>query len=549
MKKINEKTYVNPSILIPNPTKLGMYEVPANYDELKKSIEEHGIIEPLLIERETDIIISGNLRRQIALDLGLEKVPVIYQDIDRNELDIKSVVTNQQRQKSTFEILKEIEFFEQYYKVKKGQRTDLNPEMKEIKEKRDAFLKKYTRTKRDKIKAIASLASELHGRDSENFKGIFKSLDNEKTTLNGLYQHLLDVKQRRQNAEVIPTKFEILRDNTKIYNHSSEDMHEIEDCSINAIITSPPYFQMRDYGNAEDELGQEREVELYLLNLMKIFKECFRVLRNDGSLFVNLNDCVLGGQYMAVPHLFVYQMRKLGWILNDEILWIKNNPTYTRGKRSVRSHEPIFHFVKSSEFYYDDSWIRDIEDEEDRISYGLGKSSPKLKSGMDYRDGVLETNVSSTKELREKCKEAGFHLTHSATFPLRVPEVCGLLSTREGDTILDCFAGTSTVGKFALKNRRKFIGYELNPEFIKASEINLITEQLYNRAREIEGLFLPTKNLLMNKINLNVSNYPFDSLINPSSGETKTIPEDIVIKFKDFTTIFNRYQRFFLHRK
>lgn len=466
-------THVNPSTLIPNPTKLDMYQVPSNYEEIKKSIEEHGIIEPLIVDRATNVLISGNLRLQIALELGMKTVPVIYKDVEKSELDIKSIVTNQQRIKSYSEILKEIEFFEQHYKIKKGQRTDLNPELKEVKDKRDSFLKTYSRTTREKIKSVASLAEGLYGKDSEAFKGVFKSLDNQKTTLNGLHQHLLDLTQRKQNAQVIPLRYEVIRENTKIYNHSSEDMNEVATGSVHCIITSPPYYKMKVYGNGEDELGQESEIESYLLNLHSIFRECYRVLRDDGSLFVNINDCVMGGQYKAIPHFFVLQMLDQGWILNDEILWIKNNPTYSRGKRSVRSHEPIFHFVKSSDFYYNDEWLKDLIDEDDRISYGITKSSPKVKSGLDFRDGILNTNVSSTSDLRKKCKEEGFYLTHSATFPIDVPSICGLLTTREGDTILDAFAGTSTVGLFARSTNRKFIGYDLNPEFIKASEVRI----------------------------------------------------------------------------
>ena len=181
----------------------------------------------------------------------------------------------------------------------------MNPELKELKEKRDSFLKSHTRTKRDKIKAIARLAEGLYPRDSEEFKGIFKSVDSGKTTLNGMWQQMIDMSNRKHNELVIPEKFEIIRDHTKIYNHSSEDMHEVENESVHSIITSPPYFRMKDYGNGENELGQENQVEIYLLNLMKVFKECYRVLRNDGSLFVNINDCVLGGEYQAVPSLLL----------------------------------------------------------------------------------------------------------------------------------------------------------------------------------------------------------------------------------------------------
>ena len=529
-------TQVNPSTLIPNQTKLDMYQVPSNYVEIKNNIEEHGIIEPLIVDRDTNVLISGNLRLQIALELGLKKVPVIFKEVKKSELDIKSISTNQQRIKSYSEILKEIEFFEQHYKIKKGQRTDLNPDLKEIKEKRDSFLKAHSRTTREKIKAIASLAEGLYGKDTEAFKGIFNSLDNQKTTLNGLYQHLLDLTQRKRNAIVIPEKYEVIKENTKIYNHTSEDMHEVATGSINAIITSPPYYKMKEYGNGENELGQEREIEQYLINMHGIFDECYRVLRDDGSLFVNINDCVLGGHYQAVPHFFVLQMLSHGWILNDEILWIKNNPTYTRGKRSVRSHEPIFHFVKSSDFYYDDSWLKDLVDKEERIGYGTNKTSPKVKSGLDFRNGILSTNVSSTSGLRKQCKEEGFYLTHSATFPLDVPSICGFLTTREGDTILDPFTGTSTVGFFARSYNRKFIGYDLNPEFVKASEVRIGGHLLYLPSSHFEKA---SERIPIEEISKEEITSEFDMLM----SYMEPVPLELKKTFTNFSKTFNKCLR------
>lgn len=526
---------VSPSMLIPNQRKQEIYlDRPNNYDEIKKNIEEQGIITPLLVNKNTHVIIDGNVRLLIALELGLKEVPVIYREIAEKEMDVKSVSANQQRIKSYSEILKEIEFFEQHFKIKKGQRTDLDPEMKKIKENRDAALKGISRTTREKVKAIASLAEGLYGKDSEAFKGIFNSLDNQKTTLNGLYQHLFDLTQRKLNAKVIPPKYEVIKENTKIYNHSSEDMHEIEDSSIDAIITSPPYYKMKVYGNGDNEIGQEGEIEEYLLSLRKIFNECYRVLKDDGSLFVNLNDCVLGGRYQAIPHYFVLQMLEQGWILNDELLWIKNNPTYTRGKRSVRSHEPIFHFVKSSDFYYNDAWIKDLTDKEDKISYGINKSSPKVKSGLDFREGILTTNVSNTSDLRTKCKEEeGFYLTHSATFPIDVPAICGLLTTQEGETILDPFSGTSTVGLFARSNNRKYIGYDLNPEFIKASEVRIGGHLLY----------LPT-NTLISWIELYSLKEKSEKGIISEFQVLKSYLRPVTskgrISFSDFTKTYNR---------
>jgi DNA modification methylase len=475
MKKKNAVTLVKTSLLIPNKKKKEMYETPENYDSIKLNIEDQGIIEPLLVNKETMEVISGNIRLQIALELNIKEVPVIFEKVDNDQMDIKSISTNQNRIKSYMEILKEIEFYEEHYKVKKGGRTDLDQEQKEIKSKRDSFLKSVTRDTRDKIKMIDKLATELYGKDSIKYKRVFQSLDNKKTTLNGQYQTLLDLSKRKHNESVIPETHTINSKYTKVYNKSSEDMSEVETGSINTIITSPPYFQMKDYGTGKEQLGMESSVEKYLDNLMPIFKECQRVLREDGSLFVNINDCVIDGKYQAVPHKFIIKMIEMGWIFNDELLWIKTNPTYTRGKRSVRSHEPIYHFVKSNDFYYNDNWVKGLTDTENSISYGTNKENPKILSGLDFRDYVLKTNVSSTAELRKECQEKkNFYLTHNATFPLDVPTICALLTTRQEDIILDCFSGTSVVGEFARRNNRYFIGYEFKSEFALASEVRLI---------------------------------------------------------------------------
>ncbi|GAP68727.1 DNA modification methylase [Bacteroidales bacterium 6E] len=457
----------------PNPTKLGIYQsAPENYASIKDNISQYGIIEPLLVNKDTKVIISGNLRHQIATELGFNKIPVIFVKVEDEDMDLKSISTNQQRIKSTYQILKEIQFFEQHYNIRQGARTDLDPELKEMKEHRDELFTSISRDKRTKIKKIHQLALDLYGEETPEYFEVFQTIDIGKTTLNGQYHNLLDKFQRKGNDEVIPQEYSIIRENTQIYNRNSADMSEVDDNSINTIITSPPYFQMRDY-ETEDQIGQERLVETYLNNLIAVFNECKRVLRQDGSLFVNINDCVIDGQYQAVPQRFLIKMIQSGWLFNDEMIWIKNNPAYTQGSRSVRSHEYIYHFTKSTEFFYSDSWLRELVDINNEVSYGTNRNSPKVKSGLDFRGNILKSNASSTAELRKKCAERGFHLTHSATFPIDVPSICGFTTTREGDTILDCFAGTSVTGEFARRNNRKFIGYELNPQYIIASEVRL----------------------------------------------------------------------------
>lgn len=466
---------VNIDEIHPNRKKLEIYQTPENFEIIKLNIEREGIIEPLLVNEDTHEIISGNLRFQAAKELGITIVPVLFQNIDQEEMDIKSISTNQQRKKSYSEILREMKFFEQHYQIKKGQRTDLNPEKKKLKEERDNFLKSISRDTQVKLNAIDKMASDLYGEGTKKYKSVLASLDKSKTTLNGQYQTLLDRTRRKHNETILPKKYEIRSNWITIYQKSSEDMSEIESGKINCIITSPPYYQMKDYGTGKEQIGLEQSVEQYLDNLLVVFKECYRVLREDGSCFVNINDCVIDGKYQAVPHKFLLRMLDIGFRFNDEIQWIKTNPTYTRGPRSVRGHEPIYHFTKSDDFYYNDEWLKDLDDPQRQVSYGAGKTDPKVMSYLDYRDGILKTNVSSTAELRKESKEKrGFHLTHSATFPIDVPTLCALLTTREEDTILDPFSGTAVSGEYARKNARYYIGYELNPEFALASEVRLI---------------------------------------------------------------------------
>lgn len=471
----NKVAYIATKSLQSTQSKLGIYQKPNNFDVIKENISNAGILVPLIVDEHTNEVISGNLRHQIAIELGLELIPVIYQsNNDDEQKSIIAVSTNQFRQKSSLEILNEIKFLESRFPVKKGQRTDLNPEAKEIKEKRDELLSKVGKDKINKLKSIDKHASNLYGKGTKEYFSVLNSLDNGGKSLNKLDKELKQKVRAKQHNVSIPTKYDFKTNGATIHCGSSSKMTLIEDNSIQTIITSPPYFKMRDYNTGKKQLGLESSVEEYLNNMAIIFKEAFRVLKSDGSLFVNINDCCIDGQYQAVPQKFVLKMLELGFLFNDELIWVKNNAQYTHGNRSVRNHEPIFHFVKSKKFYYDTSWMDNLVDKNNAVSYGTNASFPKLFSGLDYvLNDVIRGNASSTSDLRKKCKEQGFYLTHSATFPLSIPAICILMSSKEGDTVLDCFNGTATTGEAAIRLGRKYIGYETNPEYVMASEVRI----------------------------------------------------------------------------
>lgn len=468
---------VAPQMLKKNSTTYSMYVVPVNYDEIRDNIKEFGLLTPLLVNFDYEII-SGNLRHQIALDLGLEEVPVVFIDVPEEMKVAISYSTNKFRVKSIVEIASEVNFFEKYYSVGRGKRTDLNPQMKVVREEKDNAYKSIGQYKVNKIKSIQDKVIKLHGQDIDLINKELSKVDRNEITLNELDKNLERELLKKCNEVVVPKKYDFITEKVKIFNSSCENLYQLKDGSVQLVVCSPAYFQARIYKNGENELGREKSVEEFIDNLVNLFDDTKRVLKDEGSMYVNINDTCRDGAYQAVPQRFVVEMIKRGWILNDEIIWTKTNPKYSPGKRSVRSHEYIFHFVKSKNFYFDDSWLDGLEDKTNSFSYGTNNLFPKLISGMDFRDGVVKTNVATTQLLRKKCEEKGFYLNHTAVFPEVIPMIPILSTTRPGDIVLDLFNGTGTTGEVSVKLDRNYIGYEYNPEYVMASEIRLSEYEL-----------------------------------------------------------------------
>lgn len=469
---------VAPQMLKKNSTTHSMYVVPVNYDEIRNNIREFGLLTPLLVNYDYEII-SGNLRHQIALDLGIEEVPVVFIDAPEEMKAVLSVSSNQFRVKSIVEIASELRFYDEYYSVGRGRRTDLNPQMKVVKDEKNTAYKSIGQYKINKIKSIEKKVIELHGNNIEILNRELSKIDKEETTLNELDKKLDRELLKKNNQVVVPTQYEYITEKVKIYNSSCGDLFHLENESIQTVVTSPPYFQMRNYGTGKKQLGLEKEVMDFIKNLCDLFEDTKRVLKKDGSLFVNINDCVIDGEYQSVPELFLIEMKKRGWRYVDQYLWLKSNAQFTPGKRSVRNFEPIFHFVKSADYYFNDTWLSEFVDENNSISIGTKVKYPKLVSGLDFRDNVLTHSGSNTLELRRKCLEVGnFHMEHSATYPLSLPLIFVLSTSKPGDTILDLFNGTASTGEVSLLTNRKYVGYELNPQFVMASEVRLSEYEL-----------------------------------------------------------------------
>jgi site-specific DNA-methyltransferase (cytosine-N4-specific) len=469
----NKVVMVATADLKENLTTATLYTVPSNYDDIKRNIAELGLLNPLLVTRDLRII-SGNLRFRIALELKQETVPVVFLDVDEKQMDMISVSTNQFREKTNLEILREIEFYEQYYSVGKGRRTDLSPQAAQVKEEKDQAIEKIGRYKVNTLKSINKKCVELYGEGNTKVEELLSSVETGKSSLNKVNEQLERESNKRMNKKNVPSFYEFHTDNVDIYNKSCIDLSELGDGSVQTVVTSPPYFDMRDYGIGKDQLGHQDTAKAFIDELVPYFDEVNRVLKHNGSLFVNINDKIEDGQYQMVPEMFLIEMVKRGWRYVDKYLWLKPNPQYTPNRGSVRNFEPIFHFVKSEDYYFDSDWIKQLEYKKDGIIYGsCTGNSPKLFSGLDFSSNTLKHKVGDTRELRKKCKEYGFHLEHSATFPLSLPSIFILSTSKPGDTVLDIFSGTATTGEVALLTDRRYVGYELNPQFVMASEVRL----------------------------------------------------------------------------
>jgi site-specific DNA-methyltransferase (adenine-specific) len=347
-----------------------------------------------------------------------------------------------------------------------------------VKQEKDNAFKTIGQYKINKIKSIEKKVIQLHGNDIEKINKELSKIDKEETTLNELDKRLDSELLEKNNDVVFPTKYEYITEKVKIFNSTCGDLYHLEDESIQTVITSPPYFQMRNYGTGKKQLGLEKDVLDFIKNLCDLFEDTKRVLKNEGSLFVNINDCVIDGEYQSVPELFLIEMRRRGWKYVDQYLWLKTNAQFTPGKRSVRNFEPIFHFVKSEDYFFNDAWLTEFIDDNNSISMGTKKKYPKLVSGLNFRDNILTNSSSNTFELRKKCLNKGLLMEHSATFPLSLPLIFVLSTSKPGDTILDLFNGTASTGEISVLTNRKYVGYELNPQFVIASEVRLSDYEL-----------------------------------------------------------------------
>ena len=282
----------------------------------------------------------------------------------------------------------------------------------------------------------------------------------------------------------------------------TETLQKLDDKSINTCITSPPYWGLRDYGES-DQLGLEETPEEFVENLVKVFREVKRVLRDDGTVWLNLGDSYAGNNSRAsnngragygnpregvykktgkglktkdligIPWRVALALQQDGWYLRQDIIWHKPNPMPESVKdRCTKAHEYIFLLSKNQKYYFDNEAIK--ED----AKYPQGPNSPQNikkgvgKKGMDTRGGLSKIGALPKKNKRSvwTVTTKPFKGAHFATFPMDLIEPCVLAGCPEGGTVLDPFGGSGTTGIVATNHNRNAILCELNQEYIEIAK-------------------------------------------------------------------------------
>lgn len=259
-----------------------------------------------------------------------------------------------------------------------------------------------------------------------------------------------------------------LSDSLIIEGDALHALKSLPDRSVRCAITSPPYWGLRDYG-IQRQIGLESTLSEFITHLVEIFNEVRRVLSDDGTLWLNIGDGYTSGNrgYRAsdkknparamtvrpntpeglkpkdlqgIPWRLAFALQDDGWYLRSDVVWNKPNAMPESVKdRPSRVHEYLFMLTKSQRYFYDYEAVRE----------------PGLNGKLRNRRSVWNINTQP------------FPDAHFATFPPKLIEPCILASTEPTDYILDPFFGSGTVGYVCIHYNRRYIGIELNPEYVE----------------------------------------------------------------------------------
>ena len=309
---------------------------------------------------------------------------------------------------------------------------------------------------------------------------------------------------------------------TLYHGDALECLGAIPDASVQCVVTSPPYWGLRNYHSA-GQIGLEDPVEAHIDALVRVFRAIRRVLREDGTLWVNYGDTYMqqgkgcNGKarekqkdLLGLPWRLAFALQADGWFLRSDIIWAKPNPMPESVRdRPTRAHEYIFLLSKNTRYYYDAEAVREPVaamsgakaqsasalsfarhvNEPQRPGHNMPQHRPARvsKNANSFRHGGAYTHNASLDNSSDKKNTSsgeipnesgtrnrrtvwtiptyGCPYAHFATFPPALVEPCILAGSRRGDTVLDPFMGSGTVGMVARRLGRRWLGCEINAEY------------------------------------------------------------------------------------
>lgn len=258
-----------------------------------------------------------------------------------------------------------------------------------------------------------------------------------------------------------------------------ESLRRMPEKSMHCCVTSPPYFGLRDYG-VDGQIGLEPTPDEFVQALVAVFREVRRVLRDDGTLWLNLGDSYMKKQRLMIPARVALALQADGWWLRSEIVWNKPNATPTGVKdRPTDCHEFVYLLSKSQSYFYDIDAIREPHKEESiaraKTGWKNGAFKGRQSVSWDDRKSISDTQDDRVGEfLNPKGRNrrtvwsvtvSSFKGAHFATFPPALIEPCILAGCPAGGTVLDPFGGSGTTAGVALALGRNAILCELSPEY------------------------------------------------------------------------------------
>ena len=299
----------------------------------------------------------------------------------------------------------------------------------------------------------------------------------------------------------------------------TDKLKEIETGTVQCVVTSPPYWGLRDYGT-EGQIGLEETPEKYVEKMVEVFREVKRVLKHDGTVWLNLGDSYstssgTGGtksfqpkqpmfaytrkapknlkpkDLVGIPWRVAFALQADGWYLRQDIIWHKPNPMPEPVQdRCTKAHEYIFLLTKSSKYYYDIDSIREPYTEPmnrwggDKLKADGESVWDKGTGQSTYRDREMRPNPNGrNKRSVWTINTQPYKEAHFATFPQKIPELCIKAGSKEDDVVLDPFFGSGTTGYVAQKLGRRWIGIELNEDYIKIAKKRLAQQDLFSYAQ------------------------------------------------------------------